>query len=145
MSDMTDDMPDFDEEDRRPRERNVTKNKDKIVRAAKRHGWTLREEQPNIGLLIFDKVCSVFEGDTTNGHAQVNVYTTAMTVTTIVNHPRRGRGQMYRLNVPWHMLEAIFKNPRVHARAFKHPGGYFPKKVSASTSHFGARFLLEGL
>lgn len=121
----------------------VTKNKDKIVALAAKYKWKLREDQTDIGLLIFEKMCSVFDGDTINGHAQINVYTTTMTVTTIVNHPKRGRGQMYRRDVDWRFLDWIFKNPRVHASRFKHPGGYFPKRPAAPD--FATRFMTEDI
>jgi hypothetical protein len=88
---------------------------------AERHGWALEQEQGNIGLLIFVKTLDGFDD------AQINVYTTRMTVTTILTHPKRGRGSMYRLNVPFKMLDAIFQSPRVHASKFKHAGGYFAR------------------
>lgn len=116
----------YDSEDIRElrRKESVTRHKGKIERAAKRYGWRLEQEQGNIGLLIFVKTLPGFDD------AQINVYTTKMTVTTILWHPKRGKGSMYRLNVPFHMLAAIFENPRVHSSKFNHAGGYFPRKAS---------------
>lgn len=80
-----------------------TENKFNILNLARKHGWELEQEQGNIGLLIF-----------TRGGEQVNVYTTKMTVGTCVNHPTKGRTQLFRRNVSERELEKIFNRPRAH-------------------------------
>lgn len=44
----------------------------------------------------------------------VDVWYTKMTVGTIITHPTKGRGQLFRKHVSKGLLEDIFKNPRVH-------------------------------
>ena len=44
----------------------------------------------------------------------VDVWYTRMTVGTIITHPTKGRGQLFRKHVSKGLLEDIFKNPRVH-------------------------------
>lgn len=77
--------------------------KSQCMLLATANGYTLEEEQENIGLLIF-----------TNGGVQVNVYTTRMTVGTVIHHPKQGATQLFRRRVSWPELDKIFKNPRVH-------------------------------
>ena len=77
-----------------------------ILKAAKIHGYALEQEQPEIGLMIFTK-----------GGVQINVYTTRMTVGTCLEHPKKGKTQMFRKNVSLELLDRIFKNPRVHTQA----------------------------
>jgi hypothetical protein len=48
------------------------------------------------------------------GTARVNVYYTTMTVGTCINHPRKGKTQMFRRNVNMRMLEQLLNNPRLH-------------------------------
>jgi len=50
-----------------------------------------------------------------DGHqARINIYTSKMTVATCVNHPKKGKTQMFRRNVGEKLMNKIFKNPRVH-------------------------------
>jgi hypothetical protein len=74
-----------------------------IIGTAERHGFRLVDEQPEIGLLIFGR-----DG------VRVNVYSTTMTVATCLNHPLKGRTQLFRRRVGLGLLERIFENPRVH-------------------------------
>jgi len=46
--------------------------------------------------------------------ARVNVYYTKMTVATCLNHPTKGKTQMFRRDITESELRKIFKNPRVH-------------------------------
>ena len=45
---------------------------------------------------------------------RINVYYTTQTVGTCLNHPKRGKSQLFRRDVNWKQLENIFENPRRH-------------------------------
>jgi len=85
---------------------------EQIIRLAKTHGYKIRLRQPDIGLLIFNR-----------GKVQISVYTTTMTVGTVLNHPTRGRTQLFRRRVSLFLLDKIFANARVHTSK-----GYRKKK-----------------
>ena len=74
---------------------------------AKEHGWEFHDYQENIGMISFVKV---IDGDP----ARMNIYTTKMTVATCINHPRKGKTQLFRKNVGNELMAKIFKNPRIH-------------------------------
>jgi len=78
-----------------------------IKTLAKEHGWTFHDYQENIGMISFVKV---FDGDP----ARINIYMTKMTVATCINHPRKGKTQLFRKDVDNELMAKIFKNPRVH-------------------------------
>jgi hypothetical protein len=67
--------------------------------------------QENIGLISYS------DGDT-----RINIYLSKMTVATCLNHPTKGKTQLFRKRVTKKMLEQIFEYPR------KHTGkGYYKK------------------
>lgn len=74
-----------------------------ILKMAEKHGWWLADNQKNICMLIFKR-----------GEEQINVYWSKMTVTTVVDHPKQGRQQLYRKNVTHAELYKLFANPRQH-------------------------------
>lgn len=78
--------------------------KDEIINIAESHGWIFICYQDNIGMISFRK-----------DDMRINIYLTKMTVATCLNHPSKGKTQLYRRNV-WRKeeLNKIFKNPRVH-------------------------------
>jgi len=78
-------------------------NPGEIQDLARRHGYELEQYQKEISLLIFIK-----------GRNQVNVYHSKMTVGTCVNHPTKGKTQLFRKRVSPEELERIFRKPRVH-------------------------------
>lgn len=90
----------------------VTRNREAILALARQHGFKLREEQGEIGLLIFDR-----DG------VQINIYTTTMTVATALDHPKAGKTQLFRRGVSMGLLSALFRKPRLHTGK-----GYFGKK-----------------
>ena len=47
---------------------------------------------------------------------RVNIYTTTMTVGTCLDHPLKGKTQLFRRNCSIEDVERIFNNPRVHTR-----------------------------
>lgn len=86
---------------------------DRVGDIAYHAGYTLHEYQENIYMVIYRKQ-----------KIKINIYLTTMTVTTYLNHPKRGKGQLYRKHVDFELLRSIFDNPR------KHTGkGYYTKKI----------------
>ena len=83
-----------------------------ITDIALKHGWALLTFQENIGMLSYVKA-----------DMRINVYTTKMTIATCINHPKKGKTQLYRRNI-WRKdeLEKIFAKPRLHTGK-----GYFTK------------------
>ena len=79
-------------------------------------GWRLHEYQDNISMAIYTKEIDGFK-------CKINIYLTTMTVTSYMNHPKKGRGQLYRKNINYNLLEKIFRNPRQHTGK-----GYYTKK-----------------
>ena len=78
-----------------------------IKSTAKKHGWKLVDYQQNIEMLSFTK-------DIGGHQSKINVYATKMTVATCVNHPKKGKTQMFRKKVDYKLLDKIFENPRIH-------------------------------
>ncbi len=76
---------------------------EKIRQIAAEQEWPEIDHQENICMLSFKK-------DTT----RVNVYYSTMTVGTCLNHPKKGKTQLYRRNVDEAELRKIMVNPRVH-------------------------------
>lgn len=94
------------------------KIQDRIVfidKIANKQGWLFVEYQDNIGMMYFHKNIDGFD-------CRINVYITNMSVTTYINHPKKGKGQLYRKNVSVKELQGIFKNPRIHTNK-----GYYKK------------------
>lgn len=86
---------------------------DDVTRMATEHGYRLVANQEAIGLLSF-----VRHG------VRVNVYTTKMTVATCLDHPTKGKTQLFRRRVSMELLATIFDNPRVHTHK-----GYRKKRL----------------
>lgn len=76
---------------------------ERILDFADRHGWYCCAYQPANRLLSFYRKGT-----------RINVYYTKMTVATCLDHPVKGKTQLFRRNVSWSLLERIFANPRVH-------------------------------
>ena len=74
---------------------------------AERHGWILIDNQQSIGMCSYTKIIG-------EDKARVNVYRSKMTVTTCLNHPKRGKNQLHRKKVGAELLDKIFKNQRIH-------------------------------
>ena len=74
-------------------------------------GWLLLDIQENIKMISF-KRCGV----------RLNYYYSTGTVATAMNHPTKGRTQLYRKNLDYDEIVQIINNPR------KHTGeGYYKK------------------
>jgi len=74
-----------------------------IMRFADKHNWNFLDYQPENKLISF-----------TRDNIRLNVYYSKMTVGTCLDHPTKGKTQLWRRNVSYELLEAIFNNPRVH-------------------------------
>ena len=59
--------------------------------------------------------------------SRVNVYYTTGTVGTCLNHPAKGKTQLFRRNVSLDLLGQIFRNPRIHTDT-----GYYRKNLRQS-------------
>lgn len=82
-----------------------------IKEISEKYNYTLLDYQENIGLISFG-----LDG------VRINVYLTKMTVATCLNHPKKGKTQLFRKNVTEEILNQIFEYPR------KHTGkGYYKK------------------
>lgn len=79
---------------------------------AKEMGWELIDQQNNIALLSYKK----------NG-VRINIYWSRGTVGTAMEHPTKGKTQLFRKKVEWKELKKILTNPRVHTDK-----GYYQKK-----------------
>ena len=66
-------------------------------------GYVFVEYQENNGTIIFER-----------GDCKLIIYLTKMTVATVINHPKQGRGQLFRKNVSFDELKKICMNPRLH-------------------------------
>lgn len=74
-----------------------------VRRIAKSKKWIEIDHQENISMVSF-----------TNGVDRINVYYTKMTVATCINHPKKGKTQLFRKRVKFDLLTKIFENPRIH-------------------------------
>lgn len=70
---------------------------------AAENGWIEIDHQEHIYMVSFKK-----------DDCRVNVYYSKMTVSTAMNHPKKGRTQLFRRNVSSEGLKAILQNPRAH-------------------------------
>ena len=70
---------------------------------AKEKGWSLFDHQ------VKNKMISFFRRG-----VRLNIYYTTGTVGTCMDHPTKGKTQLFRRGVDTGLLEKIFDNPRVH-------------------------------
>ncbi|KAJ3285280.1 hypothetical protein HDU79_007460 [Rhizoclosmatium sp. JEL0117] len=78
-----------------------------VVQLATNHGLTLLCHNETSRVAIFQYPSDISQW-------KVNVYYTTQTVATVINHPVKGRTQLFRRNVSWADLGKIFQNARVH-------------------------------
>ena len=83
----------------------------KIRQIATAENWIELDHQENIKMISF-----------TNAVDRVNVYYSKMTVATCIEHPKKGKTQLFRKRVSFQELIEIFKAPRVHTGK-----GYYKK------------------
>lgn len=82
-----------------------------IKEISEKYNYTLLDYQENIGLISFG-----LDG------VRINVYLTKMNVATCLNHPKKGKTQLFRKNVTEEILSQIFEYPRTHTGK-----GYYKK------------------
>lgn len=82
-----------------------------IIAMAKSHGWELMDDQANIAMVSFTK-----------NRMRINVYHSRMTVGTCIDHPKKGKTQLFRKLVSKNLLNKIFEYPRTHTGA-----GYYKR------------------
>lgn len=85
---------------------------EKLLEYAEYNGWTMLDYQSNIGMVSFDK-----------NDVRLNVYVTTLTCGTALDHPRKGKTQLFRQGIPLDAICKIFKNPRCHSGR-----GYYERK-----------------
>ena len=83
---------------------------DEFIKLSEEHGWKVKDQQTNIGMISFCR----------NGE-RINIYYTrkgcarsSFTVATCINHPKKGKTQLFRRGVDIEMLGRLFKKPRLH-------------------------------
>lgn len=79
----------------------------KIRDMAQELGWRELDFQANISLIRFYRA-------NVTVREYLNIYFTRMTVGTCIEHPKKGRTQLFRRHVNPAMMRAIMQNPRVH-------------------------------
>lgn len=82
---------------------------------AKKNKWKEIIHSEDNKLISFTKKCS-------GVWVRLNVYYTTMTVGTAMDHPKKGKTQLFRRNVNEKTLKALFQNPRTHTG-----NGYYKK------------------
>lgn len=83
----------------------VDRRVERIRSLATEKGWTEIDYQERNKMISFRK-----DG------TRLNVYYTTMTVGTCLNHPKKGKTQLFRKNVSEELLTKIMDNPRVHTQ-----------------------------
>lgn len=86
--------------------------KNECDRIAKRFKYIQIDFQEKLGMVSY-----------TSGACRINIYMSKMTVATCLDHPKKGKTQLFRRNVTFSELEKIFANPRVHTNK-----GYIKKQ-----------------
>ncbi len=76
-----------------------------IIKLGERYGWT------NPTLIESNKLVSLFKQE-----MRINVFYTTLTVATCLNHPYKGKTQLFRKEVGVEELKKIFENPRSHTQ-----------------------------
>ena len=81
---------------------------ERIIQLAESNGWKLkaRDKAP--------KTLEFFRPETDASPTKMLIFYSTGRVATTVNHPKTGRNQLYRTDVGWHVLEKLFKYPRLH-------------------------------
>jgi len=82
---------------------NLSKYVYEMADMGRKYGWRVIDWQGNLGML------SMWRDE-----VRLNIYTSTMTVGTCLNHPKKGKTQLFRKNVTQAELTAIYKKPRVH-------------------------------
>lgn len=76
---------------------------DQIEEIAIKNNFNRIDYQEKIGLISYS-----------DEQTRINIYLSKMTVATCLNHPKKGKTQLFRKNVTKEMLSEIFEYPRKH-------------------------------
>jgi hypothetical protein len=87
-------------------------NKETVQQLADSYNYQLIDFQKSIGMVSYYR-----DG------VRINIYLTKGTVSTSMNHPTKGKTQLFRKNITQQQLARIFKNPRLHTGQ-----GYYKKQ-----------------
>lgn len=92
-----------------------------IRKMAKENGWREIAHQENIYMISFYKVLNettvlerLLRKYQEGTQCRINIYYSKMTVGTALDHPKKGKTQLFRKNVSKDILNRIFQDPRVH-------------------------------
>lgn len=77
---------------------------DKVCLDAIERDWSFKEYDLNTGMISFVRL----------GGERVNIYLTTLTVVTAINHPTKGKNQLYRKNLSYKQVLKVLSNPRQH-------------------------------
>lgn len=83
-----------------------------VCRIADHYQWEYIGADDSVKMISFRK-----------DEKRINVYLTTMTVATALNHPTKGKTQLFRKDVSLYVLEKLFADPRTHTGR-----GYYRKK-----------------
>jgi hypothetical protein len=78
--------------------------------------WEEIDHQENICMISFHRVID-------DENVRMNIYYSTMTVATCLNHPKKGKTQLFRKRVSMGLIEGLFYNPRLHTKK-----GYYEKR-----------------
>lgn len=85
-------------------------NPDTVIQEGQRYGWWEHDYQWSQGELVILR-----KNDDDGDQMQLNIWCTTGTVGSYLNHPRRGKTQLFRRSISsYSELREIFNNPRVH-------------------------------
>lgn len=87
----------------------------KIKAVATRYGWEEILPRKNPAMVSFLR-----------DNERINVFHTTGTVATCIDHPVKGKTQLFRRNIDLKKLEEIFAKPRIHTGK-----GYYRAKMTA--------------
>lgn len=94
---------------------------------AKKYNYTEISHNANSRVISFRK-----------GTSRINVYYTTGTVGTCLNHPTKGKTQLFRRNVTLAQLDTIFANPRTHTGK-----GYYQRSKASQEWKSGTEFMTD--
>lgn len=78
---------------------------DEVTLSAIESGWEFNKYDLNTGMISFVRV----------GGERINIYLTTLTVVTAINHPKKGKNQLYRKNLSYKEMLKVLKDPRHHS------------------------------
>lgn len=89
-------------------------NQDRIIDLANKHGWVFICKQSENCMISFMR-----------SSVRINIWPSKGTVATAMDHPRKGKTQLYRRGLNINQIEEILINPRQHTGR-----GYYTRGVN---------------